>query len=461
METLPRPVLAERGLVNVELVTPAPWNARVDHDVPGIIASIRRFGFRDPIEVIVQIGDEEQPAPQLIVAGAGRYLAMREMGYTEIPAELQVWDSMASARGYGLANNKLTDSSRFDRGTVLSTLEDLAPLPQGLTGTGFDLGDLDEMRRQEHGPEDGADRVSGDEDELPDEAGEVITKLGDVWTVGAHRVMCGDSTDRRDLKRLLDVDADLCFTSPPYGDQRTYEGAGNLDPRHLAQFVTTVCDRCDLFAVNLGIVRRDHAVLPYWDAYLAAAADASYPLLSWNVWDRTGSGFTVGQSTAMFAIEHEFVFVFGQPRKLNRTIPNTDPSATWKKRVREADGSVKDHGARKQTGRYRQLGTVFHATPARGTSEESHPATFPVALPEAYIAATTVKGGVIYDPFLGSGTTMVAAHKLERSCYGMELNPRYVDLALRRMADTCGVAAVRESDSHEIRPSNVHRESAP
>jgi DNA modification methylase len=445
--------------VNVELVTPAPWNARVDHDVSGIIESIKRFGFRDPIEVIVQIGDEVQDAPQLIVAGAGRYLAMREMGHVEIPAELQTWDSMTSARAYGLANNKLTDASRFDRGTVLATLEELAPLEHGLTGTGFSLGDLDEMRRQEHGPEDGSDRVQGDENELPEEADEIITKRGDVWTVGPHRVMCGDSTSRRDVKRLLDVDADLCFTSPPYGDQRTYEGEGDLDPRHLAKFLGVVADRCDLFAVNLGIVRRDHAVLRYWDEYIRAGEDAGLKLLSWNVWDRTIAG-TISQASAMFPIEHEFVLVLGQPRELRKTVANKlagDVKGAGPN-MRAADGSMRDF-KEITVASHRAMGTVYRGLYQGGVGHE-HPAMFPVAFPEAYIAACTDKGGVIYEPFLGSGTTMVAAHKLERSCHGMELNPRYVDLALRRMVETCGIVPVREGDGYEIHPSDIHREES-
>jgi len=117
--------------------------------VPGIIQSIRRFGFRDPIEVIYQVGDEVQDEPRLIVAGAGRWMAIREMGYTEIPAELQTWDSMVSARGYGLANNKLTDSSQFDRGMVLETLQELIPLPGGIDGTGFTIGELEILQEED------------------------------------------------------------------------------------------------------------------------------------------------------------------------------------------------------------------------------------------------------------------------------------------------------------------------
>ena len=260
------------------------------------------------------------------------------------------------------------------------------------------------------------------------------TERGQLWQIGPHRLLCGDSTNADDVARLMGGERGvLCFTSPPYADQREY-GEQELDPHTLAQFIIACSPFVRLFAVNLGIVRRDNAILPYWDAYIETAHDAGLKLLSWNVWDQLQVG-SVGKLTAMFPIEHEFIFVFGeQPIDLVPTVPNKDAGIVDRHvSDRQPDGSVRKKKAIKIRDK-REIGTVARIRPQLARDVGGHPAMFPVELPVMYLEAMPA-GMNVYDPFLGSGTTMVAAEQTGRVCYGMEIEPKYVAVALQRMAD--------------------------
>ncbi len=187
--------------------------------------------------------------------------------------------------------------------------------------------------------------------------------------------------------------------------------------------------------MNLGIARRGGFVDRYWESYISTAADCGFGLLSWNVWYRTG-GYSVGQVTAMFPIEHEFIFVFGRSsRQLVPTIPNKHGGETIVSTNRNAAGAIgtkKMHHCRT----HRELGTVLVSTPVN--KNEEHPAQFPVALPSEYMKAF---GGDVYDPFLGSGTTLIAAEQLGRKCYGMEISPAYCDVIVKRWETLTGKKA--------------------
>ncbi|MCP5059590.1 MAG: site-specific DNA-methyltransferase [bacterium] len=289
---------------------------------------------------------------------------------------------------------------------------------------------------------------------LPPLRRETVVVPGDVWGVGDHRIMCGDATDADQVLTLTRDRRLICVTSPPYGDQRDY-GGGNLDPSHLAQFIGAVWPRCDVFAINLGIVRRGREIVCYWDHYIEAARQHGGRLLSWNVWDRSGGGYTVGQLNGMFPIDHEFIIVLGEPRELNLTIPNaTAGQRQSPATVREQDGRTKSRRAH-VTRPHRPLGSVIHTARVKGNPSDGHPAPFPPEIPEAYIAAIIQDGESVYDPFLGSGTTMIAAHNLGQACMGMEIVPAYCDMAIRRVQRATGATATRESDGMEFPDGDV------
>jgi len=277
------------------------------------------------------------------------------------------------------------------------------------------------------------------------------TARGQVWVIdGKHRVMCGDSTNGDDVARLMDDKrAELLLTSPPYADMRDYMGDVDLDPQTLKSFIRVYKPFCAYQVVNLGIKRKNHEVVPYWDEYIAEAHNAGLKLLSWNIWDR-GASTSVANETAFFAIVHEWLFVFGEkPKDLNRTIPLSE-SSKQKRRyyakndkgqtvitTREKNGEMKFSSVGELTD-YKKLGTIIYAPSAQDRTEllSIHPARFSVALVVPHLESMTNESDICIDPFLGSGTTLIACAQTGRVCYGMEISPEYVAVILQRATDS-------------------------
>jgi DNA modification methylase len=215
-------------------------------------------------------------------------------------------------------------------------------------------------------------------------------------------------------------------------DVRDYGGV-DLTVSKLAQFILIWKKYCVLQVVNLGIIRRKNSIVRYWDDYIQAAEDAGLMLLSWNVWDRLHA-WSLAQQTAIFPIEHEWVFIFGEKRiEIKRTIENIGAGELDSGSNREINGVMmpvrhyRIHDKRK-------LGTVYRGGMPYIGRDTGHPAVFPVDLPEAYIRACTKSGGKIADCFIGSGSTMIAAEQTGRICYGMEIEPKYCAITLDRMS---------------------------
>jgi DNA modification methylase len=166
-------------------------------------------------------------------------------------------------------------------------------------------------------------------------------------------------------------------------------------------------------------------------------------LLSWNVWDKGEAG-SIGNQTAMFAITHEWIFVFGKQKKeLNRTVPNKSAGSLANHTGnRQADGTIKKSEKEKIIGEYSQLKTVYPVTAQKARDDIDHPARFPVEFPLGYIEACTDPGDWVYEPFCGSGTTIIAAEKTGRKCLGMELDPGYCDIIIARWENITGAKAV-------------------
>jgi len=274
-----------------------------------------------------------------------------------------------------------------------------------------------------------------DADEVPEvDPASVITKTGDLIELGNHRLLCGDCTIKENVGRLMSGEnAEFCFTSPPYCDMRDYGGNLNLETRHISKFFQAPVA---LFAVNLGIKRKNNIIIQYWNDYIEMAKSFGHELLSWNVWDRSGGGFTVAQATAMFAIEHEFIFIFGKNKKeLNKNIKNKC-AGSGAGGIRQKNGSV--NYKEKIIAEYRQMGTIFHSRVSSGEIRSLHPATFPVELPENYILACSNIKEIIFEPFSGSGSTLIACEKTSRRCFGMEIDPHYCTVICQRYIDYIG-----------------------
>ena len=261
---------------------------------------------------------------------------------------------------------------------------------------------------------------------------------GDIVELGRHRLMCGDSINPEHVAALMQDDhAKLLFTSPPYSD--IYEYSGNdLSPQTLAQFIPAFRDYLDIMCVNLGLKKRNHEIITYWDEYIAAAHSCGLKLLSWNVWDKINPG-NICQQLYMFPLRHEFIFVFGQaPTKLNRTIPKHGrdflrgtvlPDG---RKARDPDGTLHFTTSNHQYHeKNKQLETVIQCGAVK-SRPVWYPAQMPERLAEEYIKACTNEGDTVIDPFGGSGTTLIACEKLSRKCFIMEINPQACKIIRQR-----------------------------
>lgn len=278
-----------------------------------------------------------------------------------------------------------------------------------------------------------------EEDDVPELAdGEAVSKLGEVYQLGRHRLMCGDATKIEDVEKLMNGQkAELLFTSPPYADMREYNGGKELSIEHLATVIPTHRMFASYQVINLGIQRKEGEVIQYWDDYILSAKNAGLKLLSWNIWNRE-SATSIGLQTAFFPIFHEWIFVFGNGvKELNRTKPKSEASYERQKYEkpgtrRKADGSLGISTKGDMSYDEVKIGTVTTLKAANTIGESEHPAIFPVSLPAEYIEAMTNEGDSVIDCFGGSGSTLIACEQTNRTCYMMELDPKYCDVIRKR-----------------------------
>lgn len=391
-------------------------------------ASLREVGAARSIVI-----DEDD----VILAGNGVATAAADLGLTKLRVVEVEGDEIVAVRRRGLSEAQKRALAMYDNRTAeLSTwnVEQLqADALEGLDLTAFWT--AEELARVAPG------RVRTgrtDPDAVPEVRPTSIVR-GDLFALGAHRLLCGDCTQASDVARVMgDARAGLCFTSPPYANQRTYTGDADLSTATLARFIPTAAPFVSTFAINLGIVRRGGFVQTYWDTYLAVAADAGFGLLSWNVWARDGGGASIGLITAMFPIQHEWIFVLGRaPVDLVPTIPNKNAGEFRTMRIREATGALRP-AKTVQLRPFRELGTVITLPTVEDNAD--HPAQFPVALPRAYIDSFE---GDVFDPFAGSGTTIIASEELGRACRAIEIAPAYCQVILDRWEAFTGLKAAK------------------
>ena len=268
-----------------------------------------------------------------------------------------------------------------------------------------------------------------------------------------HRVMCGDSTSAQDVEHLMAGDvAVLLFTSPPYAQQRDYGAAkekiSDWDALMQGVFASAPVGGEAQLLVNLGLVHRDGEWMPYWERWIEWMRAQGWRRFGWYVWDQ-GPGLP-GDWNGRLAPSHEFVFHFNRAaRKLHKTIESKHAGATLSGGgLRSSDGNVHAKtGAGNAIQSHRIPDSVFRVMRHKGGIGKagSHPAVFPVALVEEVLAAFTDPGELVFEPFCGSGTQVIAAQKVGRRCFGMDIDPAYVDVTCRRWLLFTGDAPVHEA----------------
>lgn len=423
----------------VETLIPYARNPRThtEAQIAKIAASIVEYGWTNPI--LVDGGNG-------IIAGHGRLAAAHKLGLAEVPVIELAHLSTAQKRAYVIADNRLALDAGWDEEMLALELAELSEAGYELALTGFEDAELRDLLASAEVSDAGEqqDDAADDADDVPDAPATPVSRVGDVWAIGAHRLICGDAAHADVVATLMAGErAALCFTSPPYGNQRDYTTGGIADWDGLMRGVFAQLPMADdgQVLVNLGLIHRDNEFVPYWEAWLGWMRTKGWRRFGWYVWDQ-GPGMP-GDWAGRFAPSFEFVFHFNRAsRKPNKIVPckfagqethlRADGSSTA---MRGKDGEVNGWThAGQPTQDMRIPDSVIRVMRHKGKIGEGidHPAVFPVALPQFVIEAYSDAGDLVFEPFGGSGSTMLAAQRTGRVCRSVEIAPEYVDVAIRR-----------------------------
>ena len=420
-------------------MNPAAYNPRLnlqpgDPEYEKIKRSIEEFGLVETLVWNKRTGN--------LVGGHQRLKVLKELGYTE--ADVSVVDlSEDKEKALNIALNKIQGD--WDMPRLKDLLEELDTGDLDMELTGFGMEEIEDLMTQFH--------VPGEiiEDDVPEPPEEPITKPGNLWLLGRHRLLCGDSRDPMYVNKLLSGrQITLCATSPPYTDQRDYN-IGEFDWHGLMcdvfdRIIENAAESCNIL-INLGLSHKDRRVDMYWDKWIEHAAAKGWPLFGWYVWDK-GSGMP-GEWNGRLAPAHEFVFHFNnKTASANKWIKTTGESAkrgASGKRFRQKDGTLRELTSPDKIGQpYKIPDSVIRIgrEMARGIHTQAHPAVFSVEFAAFFLQTWAQEGDMVYEPFSGSGTMLVAAEQLNRICYMMEINPKYCDVTVQRWENLTGQKAV-------------------
>ena len=402
---------------------PSNPRAHTPAQIAGIARSIETFGFNVPILID---GDGT------VIAGHGRLAAAIKLGMSEVPTVMAGHLSAAQRQAYMIADNRLTDLSKWDERLLGEVLRDLsvAELDFDLDAIGFSVGEID-FRIE------ALDKPSADDsaDGPIEISGTPITREGDLWFLGRHRLLCGSALDPELWGRLMSGQlASVAFTDPPYnvkvhghvsglGKVRHREFAmasGEMDRDEFIEFLETAFRLMAKHSVPASI----HFAAIDWKHVpeMITAGEAAFTeLKNICVWQKPAGGMG-----ALYRSQHELFFV-------------------WK------SGSGR-HRNNVELGRNGRTRTNIWAHPSAAGFRHSeggdlladHPTCKPVALVADAILDVSKRDEIVIDPFMGSGTTIIAAERVGRIAYGIELDPLYVDAAIRRFEKLTGQEALHE-----------------
>ncbi len=423
----------------VDALIPYARNPRThtDAQVAKIAASIVEFGWTNPVLVDGENG---------VIAGHGRLAAARKLGLDAVPVIELSHLTPTQKRAYVISDNRVALDAGWDEEMLAIELADLTEAGFDLALTGFDDVELDVL----FGPDladaegDEADNSDAAVDDVPEAPTIAVSRPGDAWVLGQHRLICGDAADPAVIASLMQGEkAALCFTSPPYGNQRDYTSGGITDWDGLMQgvFAQMPMAQDAQVLVNLGLIHRANEVVPYWDGWIYWMRMQEWRRFAWYVWDQ-GPGMP-GDWAGRLAPSFEFVFHFNrQSRTPNKIVPckhageeshlRADGTSTAMRSKEGAVGGWAHKGQPTQDNKVPD--SVIRIMRHKGKIGQGidHPAVFPVALPEFVIEAYSDTGAIVFEPFGGSGSTMLAAQRTGRRCRSVEIAPEYVDVAIKR-----------------------------
>ena len=393
--------LPEYKKVSVGSLIPFLRNSRTHSEgqVEQIVDSIREFGFTNPI--LIDSGN-------MIIAGHGRLLAAQKLGMKEVPCIVLNNLTDIQKRAYVIADNKLALNAGWDFDILLSEVQELTDAGFNIELTGFSLDEIADLQP------DVLNEGLCDEDEVDEPPMEPIVKLGDVWLLGSHRLMCGDGTMINDVEKLMNGEkADMVFTDPPYGideetdrafASRTRKCKGNTFDKIIGDdSIQTAVDSynlCELLNID---------VLVFWGANYYCN---SLPLSgNWLVWDKREED---------------------KQRDMN-----SDCELAW---VKSKANSVRI---------FRHLWKGMIKGSENGQARV-HPTQKPIALAEWAFDEYAPDSKTVLDLFGGSGSTLIACEKTGRKCFMMELSPNYCDVIIKRWQKFTGKQAILESNGKKF-----------
>ena len=398
---------------SIDRLIPYANNARTHsaEQVAQIAASIKEWGWTTPVLV------DEQGS---IIAGHGRTLAAHKLKMTEIPVMVAEGWSDAKKRAYIIADNKLAMNAGWDNEMLALELGEIGELGFDLDLTGFTADEIAALMPVELDP------GLTDPDDVPEVPEQPITVLGDVWLLGKHRLMCGDSTSIDAVDKLMDGEVvDMCFTSPPYALGNSASLSGNKVMSKKGNAYTQHKDNADEWA-NL-MDGWWSASIPYvsaWVVNVQPLAGNKRNLFNWVndrinqlcdfiTWDKGHAQPAMAEG--VMSSSFEWMIIFGS-ENASRSVP----FSSWR-------GTIKN---------------VYSAPPQRSNDFASiHAATMPIHVPQWVLSKLCDKAKSIYEPFAGTGTTLIACEKTGRINRSMELDPKYCDVIIKRWQDFTGKIA--------------------
>jgi DNA modification methylase len=409
----------------IDQLRPDPGNARQHRakQIRQIAKSIERFGFNVPLLI---------DAEGNVIAGHGRLLAAKRLGWDQVPTIRLDHLSESQKRAFMIADNRLAEVAVWDDRLLAEQLKALAgvELNFDIETTGFDMGEIDLRIESSAAPSEKAQEA---EPTLPAVCGPPVSGVGDLWLIGRHKVLCGDARDEQAHGVLLGSErAAMVFTDPPYnvpidghvsglGKVRHREfvmASGEMTPETFARFLTDALRRLKAGSHpgSLAYFCMDWA---HVTELLDAARSIGLDLINLCVWTKPNAGMG-----GLYRSQHELVFVFklGSGRHYN----NVQLGAYGRSRSNVWPYAV---------------GPGFGRAGEEGRLAVLHPTVKPIGLVADAILDVTRRGDIVLDPFLGSGTTLMACERTGRRCRGLELDPLYVDVIVRRWQAYTGASA--------------------
>ena len=423
--------------VPVEKLQAAAYNPRKellpgDAEYEKLKRSITEFGYVEPVIWNKRSGN--------VIGGHQRLTVMKNLGHTEVDCVIVDLDDMCE-KALNLALNKI--QGEWDKDKLTALLADFDGSEFDITMTGFDAAEVDELLNAFYSAEAVQDDFDVDEAHEAITSKGAITKPGDIWKLGVHRLMCGDSTSAADMAKLMNGNkAQMAVTSPPYGVGKDYEDKGidawleTIRPAigNITRHAGIVCwNLGDLYPTGTQFIEPTN----FYSAQLFR--ECGFRPIWIRIWKKQTSNLGISPyhlSSNKPLQQYEYISAFSQ----NGAVEYNDQEYVWLSAYAGHAYKFLKRLTKQERKNWGYSGiwemTTVHA-------QKNHPAMFPVELPWRCIKMHSDRGDIVLEPFSGSGTTIIACEQLERVCYAMEREPEYVDLAVQRWENFTGQKAER------------------